>query len=96
MLKILNIQITEQMIEKIINEFNSIVPKGCNTIKIHENWHTGFEIKSNNYSPPIKKICKWNQNYLLPSGKYGLSYSDTIILYLSFQIILGKDNVKFT
>lgn len=96
MLQVINIQLTEEIIKKIVNEFNSMIPAGCDTIKIHKNWYTGFEINSTIYSPPIKKICKWNQNYLETSGVYGISYSDIIILYLSFQLVLGKDKVKFT
>jgi hypothetical protein len=92
MFKVINIQLSEQIVEKIVNEFNSMVPKGCDKIKIFKNWYTGFEINLTHYTPPIKKICIWKQNYLC---SYELSYSDTILLYLSFQHILGKDKVKF-
>jgi hypothetical protein len=95
MFKVINIQLTEQIVEKIVNEFNSMVPKGCDKIKIFKNWHTGFEINLTHYNPPIKKICIWKQNYLLSNGHHQLSYSDTIMLYLCFQNVLGKDKVKF-
>lgn len=95
MFKIINIKLSEEIIIKIIKEYNSIIPKGCDKIKIHKNWQTGFEINVSHYCKPIKKICIWENNYLNTNGLNGISYSDAIILYLSFQNILGKDNVKF-
>ena len=92
MIKIYNIKLSEEIIIKIVDEYNSMIPKGCDQLKVYQKWDIGLQIILTSYVRPIKKVCIWNNNCLNIND---LSYCDSIILYLSMKIVIGEDNVKF-
>lgn len=92
MIKIYNIKLSEEIIIKIVDEYNSIIPKGCDELKVYQKWDIGLQIILTSYLRPIKKVCIWNNNCLNINA---LSYCDSILLYVSMKKIIGEDNVKF-
>lgn len=92
MIKVSNIKLSEEIIIKIVEEYNSIIPKGCDKLKVYQKWDIGLQIILTSYVRPIKKVCIWNNNCLNINA---LSYCDSILLYVSMKKIIGEDNVKF-
>lgn len=92
MIKIYNIKLSEEIIIKIVDEYNSIIPKGCDELKVYQKWDIGLQIILTSYVRPIKKVCIWNNNCLNINA---LSFCDSILLYVSMKKIIGEDNVKY-
>ena len=92
MIKIYNIKLSEEIIIKIVDEYNSMIPKGCDQLKIYQKWDIGLQLILTNYVRPIKKVCIWNNNCLNINA---LSFCDSILLYVSMKKIIGEDNVKY-
>ena len=92
MINVSNIKLSEEIIIKIVEEYNSIIPKGCDKLKVYQKWDIGLQIILTSYVRPIKKVCIWNNNCLNINA---LSYCDSILLYVSMKKIIGEDNVKF-
>jgi|UniRef100_A0A6C0CWR8 hypothetical protein len=92
MIKIYNIKLSEEIIIKIVDEYNSMIPKGCDQLKVYQKWDIGLQIILTSYVRPIKKVCIWNNNCLNINA---LSFCDSILLYVSMKKIIGEDNVKY-
>jgi hypothetical protein len=56
MIKISNIKLSEEIIIKIVEEYNSIIPKGCDKLKVYQKWDIGLQIILTSYVRPIKKF----------------------------------------